>query len=87
MRKGSQYDTIPTYREWITIKYTLNATMGYLLSFYIFKGEWIRQNYIKQCKAKTCIMLQTNALMTFFLFKKFMSLFKRLDLNEIFQLY
>ncbi len=61
--------------------------MGYLLSFYIFRGEWIGQDYIKQSKAKTCIMIQTNALMTFFLFKEFMSLFKRLNLNGISQFY
>lgn len=31
--------------------------------------------------------MQTSALMTFFLFKEFMSLFKRSALNEIFQFY
>jgi hypothetical protein len=51
--------------------------------FYIFKGERIHDNYIQLCKPKTCMVMQSKAWMTTFLFKKFLSFFKRFILNAI----
>jgi len=51
--------------------------------FYIFRGEWIKDDYIRLC---TCMVMQTKAWMTSFLFKMFLSFLKKsLVLGEIFQ--
>jgi hypothetical protein len=49
----------------------VNVKMGSLLGFYIFKGEWIIDDYIKHCNLKTCMKMQTKAWMMVFLFKEF----------------
>jgi hypothetical protein len=63
----------------------VNVIGDYLPSFYIFRGERIKDDYIKLCKASTCMAMQTKASMTSFVFKKIMSFFKRSVLGEISQ--
>jgi hypothetical protein len=50
-KRGSQqvYNTIPKSKEWMIINCVVNATRNILLSFYIFKGERIKEYYIQQC--------------------------------------
>jgi len=55
------------------------------LRFYIFKGENIKNNYIRHCKLGTCMTMQKNAWMTCFLFKEFLSFFIKLVLGGISQ--
>jgi len=42
--------TIPKSWKWLIINYVVNAARGVLLSFYIFKCERLRDDYIKICK-------------------------------------
>jgi hypothetical protein len=63
----------------------MNATGKSLPSFYIFRGKWIRDDYIQHCRRRTCMAMQRKAWMTSFLFKEFLSFFKRLVLDGIFQ--
>jgi hypothetical protein len=53
-RRGSNkaYNTIPRSKEWLMVNCVVNVTRNYLLGFYIFKSEWIRDNYIKMCKCR-----------------------------------
>jgi hypothetical protein len=53
----------------------VNVGRGSLLGFYIFKGEWIIDDYIRHCNLKTCMAMQTKAWMMVFLFKKFFLFF------------
>ncbi len=43
----------------------------YLPCFYISRGEQLRDDYIKECKTWTCMVMQEKAWMTTFLFKEF----------------
>jgi hypothetical protein len=52
------YNTIPKSREWMTIIYVVNATGGILLNFCIFKGEKIKEDYIQQCRPRSCVAMQ-----------------------------
>jgi hypothetical protein len=45
--------------------------------FYIFKNEILKNDYIKLYKPSTHMEMQKKACMTCFLFKKFLSFFKR----------
>jgi hypothetical protein len=67
----------PNSREWLTVNYVVNATGTILLRFYIFKGERICDDYIQFCKPRTCMAMQSKAWMATFLFKEFLSFFKR----------
>jgi hypothetical protein len=49
----------------------VNATKGSLPRFYIFMGERIKDEYIKHCKAKTCMGMQREAWMIIFYSKNF----------------
>jgi hypothetical protein len=75
------YSTIPKSKEWLTINFAMNALEGLILRFYIFQGERIKDDYIKYYKFGTCMAVQTKAWMTSFLFKEFLSFFKRLILG------
>jgi hypothetical protein len=55
----------------------MNVARGLILRFYILQGEKIRNDYIKHYKFGTCMAIQTKAWMTSFLFKEFLSFFKR----------
>jgi hypothetical protein len=68
--------TIPRSREWMMVNYVVNATKNYLLGFYIFKGGWIRDNYIRLCKVAECMIMQTKAWTTSFFFKEFFFIFQ-----------
>jgi hypothetical protein len=46
-------------------------------------GERIKGDYIMHCKPGTCMVIQTKAWMTNFLFKKILSFFKRSVLGGI----
>jgi len=78
-KKGSHqvYNTIPKSKEWLTINCAMNAIEGLILRFYIFQGERIRDDCIKHYKFGICMAVQTKAWMTSFLFKEFLSFFKR----------
>jgi len=43
---------------------------------YIFKGEKLKDDYIKLCKIGTCVQHENRTWMTKFLFKEFLSFFK-----------
>jgi hypothetical protein len=72
-KRGSYqlYNTIPKSKEWLTINCVMNAVGGLIPIFYIFRGERIKDDYIKYCKFGTCMVGQTKAWMTNFLFKEF----------------
>jgi hypothetical protein len=59
--------------------------MGLPAKFLCFRGEWLKNDYIKGCKTWTCMVMQNRAWMTTFLFKEFSSLFKKLVPNGISQ--
>jgi hypothetical protein len=44
----------------MTINYVINVVGGIFFSFYIFKGEKIRNDYIQQCKPRSCMEMQKN---------------------------
>jgi hypothetical protein len=57
VKRGSHqvYKSISKYVEWLAMNYVVNATKGSLPRFYIFMGETIKDEYIKHCKARTCM--------------------------------
>jgi hypothetical protein len=63
----------------------VNVIGDCLPGFYMFRSERIRDDYIRLCKAGTCMAMQTKAWMTSFLFKDFLSFFKKSIFGEIFQ--
>jgi len=65
------------------INCVINATRTTLLGFYIFKAERIWIDFIQLCKLRTCMAMQSKASMTTFLFKEFLSFFKRSIPNGI----
>jgi len=54
---GSQqvYNTIPKSKEWLIFNYAINDAWGFLLRFYIFRGENNKDDCIRDCKLGTCI--------------------------------
>jgi hypothetical protein len=79
-RRGSNviYNTIPKSREWLIVNCVINAVGGILLSFYIFKGERLRDDYKRLYKLGTCMAMQKRTWMITFLFKEFLSFFNKL---------
>jgi len=71
------YNIIPKSREWLIINCVVNVVRTTLPRFYIFKGERICDDYIQLCKPGTCMAMQSKAWMITFLFKEFLSSFKR----------
>jgi hypothetical protein len=59
--------------------------MRFLAKFLLFKSGQIKNDYIKGCKIRTCMAMQNKAWMTTFLFKEFLSFFKKIVLNGISQ--
>jgi hypothetical protein len=55
----------------------MNAEGDSLLKFYIFMSNRIKDYYIKHCKSRTCMTMQTKEWMITLLFKEFHSFFKR----------
>jgi hypothetical protein len=72
------YNIILKSHEWLTMNCVMNVTRMILLGFYIFRGDMMRDDYIKQCKSGTCMAMLAKTWMTTFLFKEFLSFFKRL---------
>jgi hypothetical protein len=52
------YSTIPKYQEWLTVNCAINAIGGVLFSFYIFRGERLRDDYVRFCKPDICMAMQ-----------------------------
>jgi len=78
-RRG--YNTISSIisKSWelLIVNYAINAVRGVLPHFNIFKGERLKDDYIKLCKPGTCMAMQKKTWMTTFLFKKFMYFFNK----------
>ncbi len=77
------YNTIPKSKEWLIIKCVVNKIKTTLLRFYIFKKKRIYDEYIQFYKPITCMVMQSKAWMITYLFKEFLSFFKRLILSGI----
>jgi hypothetical protein len=77
------YKTIPKSHEWLIVNYVINVVGKFLPGFYNFKGERLRNNYMKFWKLGTCMAMHTKAWMISFLFKKFLSLFSMYVLSGI----
>jgi hypothetical protein len=45
------YNTIPKSKDWFIANCAINVVGGFLLAFYLFKGERLQQDYIKDCKS------------------------------------
>jgi hypothetical protein len=71
------YNIVPKSYEWLIVNYVINVVKTILPGFYNFKGERLRNNYMKFWKLSTCMAMHTKAWMINFLFKKFLSLFIR----------
>jgi len=72
-KQGSHqmYNTIPKSREWLIINCVVNVVGTIMSGFYMFKGEWIHDDYIQFYKPRIYMAMQSKAWMTIFLFKKF----------------
>jgi hypothetical protein len=77
---------IPKFKELSNIKNVVNAFGDFLLRFFIFKGERIRNDYVWNCKPQTCIIMHNKTQMTFFLFKEVLSFSQGLFLDSRFKL-
>jgi hypothetical protein len=55
---NANYNIIPKFWEWLTINNEINATKGVLLGFYIFRGEKLRDDYIRLSKLGICMAMQ-----------------------------
>jgi hypothetical protein len=78
-RKGSNaiYNSIPKSWEWLIVNCVVNAAKSVIPGFYIFKGEKLRDDYIRFCKPCICMAMQKRTWMTTFLFKEFLSFFDK----------
>jgi hypothetical protein len=63
-RRGSRnvYNTIPKSQKWLTINCVVNATFVTLITFYIFRGSRMQEDYIKLCKLGTYMAMQKKKL-------------------------
>jgi len=76
---------IPKSRVWFTVNCVVNATEGSMLKFYLFRGERMKEDYIRHYKSKTCMTMQSKGWMMSFFFKEFLSFLKRSIPKDIFQ--
>jgi hypothetical protein len=83
--KGSQtiYNILPKFRKQLTINCVVNVVALVLLGFYILRGKKLHDDYIQQCKPRTCMAMQTKAWITSLFFKEFLSFFKEFILGGI----
>jgi hypothetical protein len=77
------YNIIPKSKEWLIANYVVSGARTTLLGFYIFRKEMIHEDYIQFCKLGIYMAMQSKAWMTTFLFKEFLSFFKRFILSGI----
>jgi len=70
-KQGSQdvYITIPNSWEWLIVNYVINVVGAALITFYIFKGSRMWEDYIKLCRPRTCMAMHKKAWMATYLFK------------------
>jgi hypothetical protein len=73
-------DEFPSLRM-VKYKNVVNAFEDFLLGFFIFKGERIKNDYIINCKPQTCIVMHNKIRMAFFLFKEVLSFSKKMFLD------
>jgi hypothetical protein len=57
--------------EGLIINYAINVVKNVLHGFYIFRGERLRDDYVKLYKLGTCMAMQKISWMIAFLFKEF----------------
>jgi len=60
MAKWGSWDidnTILNAHEWLIINCVVNATGATPLTFYIFKGSRMWEDYIKLCRPRTCMAM------------------------------
>ncbi len=69
----------------LIINVVINTIRGFLLGFYIFRGERIRDNYIRDCKLGIYMVVQKTTWMICFMFKELFSFFMKLVLGGISQ--
>ncbi len=74
-KQGSQdvYITIPNSWEWLIVNYVVNAVGAPLLTFYIFKGLRMWEDYIKLCRPRTCMVMHKKVWMAIYLFKQWLT--------------
>lgn len=66
---------VPNQREWLSVLVCVNAAGQSIPSFYIFKGNRFRKNYIQYCEAGATMAMQARAWMTSYLFSAWISHF------------
>jgi hypothetical protein len=76
-------NAIPKSWEWLIINYVINVAKGVLFGFNIFRGERLRDNYIKSYKTGTCMAMQKKPWIITLLFKKFLSFFNKSILSGL----
>jgi len=76
---GSQlvFNTIPKFKEIVVMNCAINALKGFLLTFYILRGENLQEDYIKDYKLGIGMEMHKKVQMIMILFKEFLSFFKR----------
>jgi hypothetical protein len=51
------YNIIPKSQKWLTLNVVVKVARGFLSKIYIFGCERIKENYIKDYKLGTCIVM------------------------------
>jgi hypothetical protein len=67
----------PDQREHLSVLSCINADGGSIPNFYILKGTYFLQDYVKRCEDNTVMAMQPNAWMTKWLFESWISHFIR----------
>jgi hypothetical protein len=65
----------PDQREHLLVLSCINADGGYIPNFYILKGTYFRDDYVKRCEENVVMAMQPNAWMTRWLFQSWISHF------------
>jgi hypothetical protein len=65
----------PDQREYLSVLLCINADGGKIPNFYILKGIYFQQDYVKNCKEDAVMAMQPNAWMTKWLFHSWISHF------------
>ncbi len=72
-KRGSQtiYNIVPKFQKQLMINCVVNVVGLVLLGFYILRGKKLHNDYIQECKPRTCMAMQTKAWITSLFFKEF----------------
>ena len=75
-KKGSKkvYNTIPKFKECRIVNFFINATSFFLPKFFIFKGERIKDDYIKNCRPRAWMPMQN-----IFPFQRILVIFRKFN--------